>query len=198
MKKFLSIGAAATLLLLSTTATFADSQSGTGNGTQVNLTAGSLVLNADGVTSNFPDTQLTGVQQTAYANMAGFTVTDGRGSGAGWKLTIAASQFTDSSSHKFPEGSLSVKSPSITCNGTVAAGDCSNSSITPAFSTATGIDSALGTEVTVADATADSGLGKYNVSLGSFGTGNMKLIIPGNAYANAYSSTVTITLYDAP
>lgn len=125
---------------------------------------------------------LDGTDQTAsYSPVLG--VVDARGTGAGWNLTISATDFSDGSGHTLAPGTV-----------TAAAQAChSGSSCTAA--TSSGITYPLtitGTAAKFFNAATSTGLGKVDV------TPTIQVAIPGNAYAGTYTSTVTLAAATGP
>ena len=151
------------------------------------LTATATVTGTAGVSLNLPSnpsisSTLDGTDQTAsYSPVLGLV--DARGTGAGWNLTISATNFSDGSGHTLAPGTV-----------TGAAQAChSGSSCTAA--TSSGITYPLtitGTAAKFFNAALNTGLGKVDV------TPTIQVSIPGNAYAGTYTSTVTLAAATGP
>jgi hypothetical protein len=151
------------------------------------LTATATLTGTAGVSMNLPSnpsisSTLDGTDQTAsYSPVLG--VVDARGTGAGWNLTISATDFSDGSGHTLAPGTV-----------TAAAQAChSGSSCTAA--TSSGITYPLtisGTAAKFFNAAVSTGLGKVDV------TPTIQVAIPGNAYAGTYTSTVTLAAATGP
>ena len=125
---------------------------------------------------------LDGADQTAtYAPILG--VIDARGSGAGWNITVAATTFSDGSGHTLAPGTVS--SVSAACH---AASTCT----TPTSSGITYPLTISGTAAKFFNAATSTGLGKVDV------TPSIDVLIPGNAFAGTYTSTVTIAAATGP
>src|SRR2546421_4334030 len=106
----------------STIAAFADSSTGA----TVAVTGGSLSETGPSTVSATPVT-LNGSDQTTTYSM-GLTVTDPRGSGGGWNLTITSTMFT-SGSNKLSTTASSINAvPSLTC---FAGSSCPNPDHSP-------------------------------------------------------------------
>jgi hypothetical protein len=149
------------------------------------LTATATVTGTSGVSLNLPanpslSSTLDGSDQTvSYAPALG--VVDARGSGAGWNLTISATDFT-SGSHTLPAGVLNS-----------AAQACHIGSSCTAATNAISLPLTLGTTAAkFFNAAASSGLGKVDV------TPTVNVTVPGNAYAGTYTSTVTVAAVAGP
>ena len=151
------------------------------------LTATATVTGTAGISLNLPSnpsisSTLDGTDQTAtYAPVLG--VVDARGTGAGWNLTVAATNFSDGSGHTLAPGTIT---------GVTAACKAGNSCTA---ATSSGITYPLtvgGTSAKFFNAAANTGLGKIDV------TPTFSVSIPGNAYAGTYTSTVTLASVSGP
>jgi len=125
---------------------------------------------------------LDGTDQTAtYAPILG--VIDARGSGFGWNLTVAATTFSDGSGHTLAPGTVSSVTSACHAGNTCTA------------ATSSGITYPLtigGTALKFFNAAVNTGLGKVDV------TPSIDVLIPGNAFAGTYTSTVTIAAATGP
>lgn len=162
--------------------------------TQVTVTAGALTYTTPFSAGNFPNTALTGLQQTVRASVNPWTVTDARGSLLnGWNVTIAASRFTDTvdNTKQLPTGSLSlVNTPTV-------ATTAGNTSLPPAnVPLASAIDG--GTTQKMTTAAVGQGLGEWTFTPGNAAGGDLLLTIPPNAQPGTYVSTITTTLATGP
>ena len=151
------------------------------------LTATATVTGTAGISLNLPSSPsvsstLDGTDQTAsYSPVLG--VVDARGTGAGWNLTISATDFSDGAGHTLLPGTV-----------TAAAQACHSGSSCSA-ATSSGISYPLtitGTAAKLFNAAANTGLGKVDV------TPTIQVAIPGNAYAGTYTSTVTLAAATGP
>ena len=175
-QRILLIGIVAAVALVAATAALAGT-----------LTATATVTGTSGVSLNLPasssvSTTLDGSDQNvSYAPVLG--VVDARGSGAGWNLTISATDFSDGSGHTLAPGTVTAVSQA--CH--------SGSSCTAASSSGIGYPLTIsGTAAKVFNAAANSGLGKVDV------TPTVQVAIPGNAYAGTYTSTLTLAAATGP
>jgi hypothetical protein len=172
IKRLITITAVAVVATMAITASaFALGVTGTITGT-----AG-LGLN-QGTAPSFTDT-LSGADQTVtYA--PGLTVTDARGTGAGWHLTVSATSLTDGT-HNLAQ---SVSAVSQACAG---GSTCSlpTSSVTLPVAVGTSANSFY-------SAASGAGLGTVSVNP------TVSVAIPGNSYAGSYSSTVTFAAVAGP
>ena len=117
--------------------------------------------------------------------MGTFTVTDSRGAGVGWNVTVQASQFT-SGGHTLALNSVSMPQPSVT------KGTPQSTGLPTIMSGPYTIDSA--SAIKMASAAADgSGEGSY-----IFTPGLLTLSVPANTYAGTYTSTVTVSVISGP
>jgi hypothetical protein len=109
-------------------------------------------------------------------------VNDARGTGAGWNLTIAATDFSDLSGHSLAPGTVSaVTSTCQVGNTCTAPGNLLSYPLTLG-----------GTASKFFNADAATGLGSVTV------TPTMSVTIPGNAYAGPYTSTVSLAAVSGP
>ena len=135
------------------------------------------------------------------ATAAAFAVTDTRGTGAGWHVTVQSSQFTgtyDSDTKTLPTNGYLylqvVGTPSLDFGGP-------RPTIDPEIDGAlesVKIDNGAVEIASAADTSGDAeiegqGMGKY-----TFQATNYHLTIPAGAFATTYTSTVTVTLVTGP
>jgi hypothetical protein len=151
------------------------------------LTATATVSGTAGTSLTLPtgpsltDT-LDGTDQTvSYAPV--LSIVDARGSGAGWNLTISATTFSDGFGHTLAPGQVS--SVAAACNAGNSCTAASSSGITYPLTIG-------GTASKFFNAAVNSGLGKIDV------TPAVDVVIPGNAYAGTYTSTVTLAAATGP
>lgn len=145
------------------------------------LTAGPLSV-TPAPAGDFASRGITGVAQTTTATLDAFSVSDPRGTGAGWYVTAHATRFTGAALRQLATGSLSMSAPGVTPLG--------SSSPTVALGPYT-IDG--GSPVSIAAAAAGAGMGTY-----LFAATTLTLALPADVYAGAYASTITISVVSAP
>jgi hypothetical protein len=140
--------------------------------------------------SNFAPVTLDGTTKTTTATMDNFSVTDDRGTGEGWTVTVSATQFREwdgiayvAGGRTLPTGSLSMPAPTVAAVAT----ESPSPSITPGPYV---ID---GSSIKIASAAADTGMGTYN-----FTQGSLTLTIPASSYAATYRSELTVSLSSGP
>jgi hypothetical protein len=155
--------------------------------TSVVLSAGTLTITTPSV-ANFGGLTLNGAAQTTTAALGTFTVTDARGSGIGWNVTVQATQFT-AGSHTLAMNSISMPAP------TVAKADATSGNVPTIATGPYLIDNATAVKISSAavDATTGNGMGSY-----TYTPGNLTLSVPANAYAGTYTSTVTVSVVTGP
>jgi hypothetical protein len=125
---------------------------------------------------------LDGTDQTVTYSPV-LNVIDSRGTGAGWNLTVSATNFSDGSGHTLAPGTIT--GASAVCK---AGNSCT-------AATSSGITYPLtvnGTAAKLFNAALNTGLGKIDV------TPTFAVSIPGNAYAGTYTSTVTLASVSGP
>lgn len=145
------------------------------------VTGGSLSI-TNPLAADFDAKNITGVDQTTTAALDAFSVSDLTGTGAGWHVTAQAVTFTGVS-HSLAPSSLTLTAP------TVASPDTTS----PDPTIAAGPYTIDGSAVQIASAALNTGMGKYD-----FGATTLTLSLPADVFADAYTSTVTISVVSAP
>jgi len=131
---------------------------------------------------------LNGRTQSTFANVNSFTVEDPTGTGAGWRVTMKATPFTNAAGDTLPTGSLSVTAPSV---AKIDAGSSDLTTITPSGGT---LDTDLGT--VILNAAGGGGMGSYTVAFGADAL-NLNLL-PKYVKSGTYNSTITVTIQSGP
>ncbi len=148
------------------------------------LTAGSLSNTAP--TLGSVDATLTGLTQTVNTTVGSWSVTDATGSNAGYSVTVAASAPTVSgTAHTIGTGSSITLTPS-----TATAASLNPASTGPVAESAQVLST---TAATIDNAAATTGQGESDFAADSGSTKSLAVVIPGDASAGAYSSTLTFT-----
>jgi hypothetical protein len=165
--------------------------------TSVALSGGSLSFTTAPMADDFASTILTGATQTVTAGFNDWRVKDARGSGAGWNVTMQASQFSDGQAtpKTLPAGSLKLKTP------VVSAVDPLNLAVAPIVSLTPTPPWTLdgGSSVKVVSAAAGTGEGEWNFDHANLAASkDLELKVPADASATTYSSTITSTLSTGP
>lgn len=150
--------------------------------TTATVTGGSLSI-TNPLAANFESRVVTGVAQTTPAALDAFSVSDLRGSGAGWNVTAQASPFTGVTLKTLAAGSLTMSQPTVASPDTESADP----------SIVVGPYTIDGAAVKISSAALNAGMGTYN-----FSTTTMTLALPADVYADVYASTVTISVVSAP
>jgi len=133
---------------------------------------------------NFASRSVIGIAQTTTAVLEAFSVSDPRGSGAGWRVTAHATRFTGPALRELAYGSLSMSAPMVAPSGTES----------PSPTVAAGpyiIDDSA--PVSIARAAVNEGMGTY-----LFAATTLTLALPADVYADAYASTITISVVSGP
>lgn len=167
--------------------------------TDVTVTGGSLGITVDPTVGNFTAVTLDGTAKTTTASFDGFEVNDARGTGAGWNVTVQATQFAEWDSalnagaggyvtggKTLAQNSLSLAAPTVAADGTTSAAP----SITAGPHN---VDAA--SAVKIASAATNAGMGKYDFTQA---TTPLTLSIPTSAYAKTYRSTLTVSTVTGP
>jgi len=144
------------------------------------LSAGSLTNTAPAITAF--STALTGVNQTVNTAVGAWNVNDARGSNVGYNITVAATAPTVGGS-----APAAGTGGSLTMTSTTATAAAGNPAATGPVTSAAQLLSP--TAATIAKAAATTGQGQWNFPT----AGNLAVVIPGDASAGAYSSTLTYT-----
>jgi putative surface cell wall-binding protein len=148
--------------------------------------AGSLAL-SNGTTATLSDT-LDGTDQTVSYTVP-LTLTDARGSGAGWNLTLTSTTFTDGASHTLSTSASTIASVAMAC---VAGGSRTNATNAIAYPVTIPAAATAPAAVKVFNSAANSGLGRFTI------TPTVNVAIPGNSYAGSYTSTLTVAAVSGP
>ncbi len=146
----------------------------------VTVQAGALTNTAQNVA--FGNVALTGADQTVNAAAAVWQAKDARGTGDGWNVTVASTNFTgagtiDVSSFKMRQPQAAI----VTVGGNTAPN-----------SLVTSFQSLGGTPLKVLQATGGSGMGTYDY------TPDFQLTVPASAPAGAYTANVTVSINSGP
>jgi len=158
----------------------------------VTPTAGPLSVTGAYVPA-FPALQLSGTEQTLSVPLSDVTVEDLRGTGAGWRVQVAASQLAEvdpqtgeylPGGKTLPRGSLQIAPLEIVSPGAVSPG--------PALMPGPAILDD-GAPVVVARAAVGAGMGRF-----TFGPTVLTLSVPPDAYARPYRTDVTVSIISGP
>lgn len=163
---------------------------GTASAENVVITGGLLAMSSPTV-GNFAGVTLDGTNKTTTAAATTFIVTDPTGTGAGWHVTAAATQFCSgivalgacTTGRSLANGSLSHGAPAAEIAG-------AGSNTTALTRSAAVVDGSSGTIVSAA---LNTGMGTYTV-----GASTLTLSVPASAYAGTYVSTLTYTVASTP
>jgi hypothetical protein len=148
--------------------------------------AGSLAL-SNGTTASLSDT-LDGTDQTVSYTVP-LTVTDARGSGAGWNLTLTSTTFSDGAGHSLSTSASTVASVAMSCN---AGGSCTNPTNAISYPVTVPAAATAPAAVKVFNSAANTGMGKFTI------TPTINVAIPGNSYSGSYTSTLTVAAVSGP
>jgi hypothetical protein len=148
--------------------------------------AGSLGL-THGATASVSST-LDGTDQTATYTVP-LSITDARGSGAGWNSTITSTTFNDGAGHTLSTTASSITGVTSSC---VSGGTCTNPTNSITYALTVPAAASAPAAVKFFNAAANTGMGRFTV------TPSIAVSIPGNSYAGSYNSTVTVALVSGP
>lgn len=155
------------------------------NGT---VAAGSLTLTTTAAPS-FGVT-LDGTDQTAAYTLPA-TVTDARGGNAGWNLTVTSTQFSTGGA---TPSTLPANASTITAvsNACVTGATCTNPTNAISYPVALPAGATAPPAVKYFNAAVGTGKGKFT------NTPTIGVLVPANADAGSYTSTVTISAVSGP
>jgi WxL domain surface cell wall-binding len=155
--------------------------------THVVFTAGPSLQITDPTVGDFGGIRLDGAAKQATAAMTSVRVTDPRGTGKGWHVTVQASQFTDRATRNtLPLGSLYMAAPNVAQHDWT-------SSAPPALQDGSYfIDH--GSAVQIASAAVGDGMGSYDFTPSA----GLTLCVGADARPGAYVSTVTLSVVSGP
>ncbi|ETA73536.1 WxL domain-containing protein [Ligilactobacillus equi] len=172
--------------------------------------SGSLTMSASFDTTSPEAQTLTGTSNLQFTTGGGkITITDARGTGAGYKLSVSATPLSFENTQKISAASTyssSISSISANIKGVVNASAANDDSTSmgekpTVVESIANFVSLTGTGATIATANntqqgADNtqqGMGSFVITLPTY-----TFTIPAKAYAGTYSSTITYTLSDSP
>jgi hypothetical protein len=147
--------------------------------------AGSLSL-SNGATATISDT-LDGTDQIVNYSLP-LTMSDARGTGTGWNLTVTSTTF-NTGTHTLTTGASSIASVASAC---VGGGTCTNATNAITYPLTIPAGSTAPTAVKLFNAAATTGLGRFTI------TPSINVSIPGNSFAGSYASTLTIAAVSGP
>lgn len=149
------------------------------------ISGGTLEV-TDLIIADFTPVTLDGTTQTTAAVVSDTTLTDSTGTGAGWNISLTASAFTNVGLDVLSLGSLELGTVSI------AVQEIGSTDITNIVISQGNIDTVSG--VNILSAPLDEGMGTYTVSM----TPMTLTLLPKEAMAGTYTSTVTVALVSGP
>ena len=161
----------------------------------VALTGGSLSVSPANVTLSGVTLDGSDKVATSAAASNNWTATDATGTGAGWNLTIVATDFSDGGT---PTRTLDISSADqefkiqlLDSNISVTAGNTKPTSLVSAL---TAIPESPAAALKFASAALNTGMGSYAINP------NFELEIPAETYVGtgSYSSTITISIVSGP
>lgn len=163
--------------------------------TNVTVSASNLTLGTIAI-ADFTGVTLDGTVNSTTTTMTAFDVNDSRGTGAGWNVTIGATEFAEWNGTAYVTGGKTIgTSRTSMTTATVAKADATSSTAPTMTAGAYTLDA--GSAVKIASAAADgTGMGSYTITPG--GSNGVSLTVDADTYAKAYRSDVTVTLATGP
>lgn len=146
---------------------------------KVDVSGGALTLSNPTV-ATLSAASLEGSQNVSRGKLGSIEIVDNRGTGSGWTVTLAVSDFSCcNGGFTIPASNLTITPASITTIAGSATGLTAGSVYT--FKSSSDI-------ATILSANSTAGMGSYSINP------DISLIIPANAYAGTYSATLTLTI----
>ncbi len=181
-KKIFTFALVLTLLAVSAVAVAAETGTVTITGGTLSVTAADVSLS--GVTLDGTDKTA-----TSASGSNSWSATDARGTGVGWNLTIAATDFSDGGSYTIDiaQADSEFKIQLLDANVTVTAGNTKPTSQVTALTAIPDTGSLKFLSAAVGD-----GMGSYAIAP------NFELEVPAETYAATYTSTITISAVSGP
>lgn len=146
----------------------------------VTVQGGNLTNTAQDIA--FGTIALSGADQTVEAIQQTWQAKDARGTGAGWNVTVSATDFTGAGTIGVAAFKLRQQQSNIT---TVAGNTAPNSLVTT-------FQSLAATPLKVLQAAASTGMGTYNYMP------DFQLTVPSSAAAGSYTANVTVSINSGP
>lgn len=157
---------------------------------QVAVSGGVLQVEAPAV-NDFALITLDGDAQVAEAALAPFAVTDARGTGQGWSLSLQATPFREWDGDGYVMGGAMLPAGSLTLPGFSVVPSENQS---PGPHVVTGAITLDAGSVTVATAAVATGMGRYAFSPAAL----LQVALPGDAFARTYRSDLLLSVSSGP
>jgi hypothetical protein len=147
-----------------------------------------------------------GLDQNAVDSLSSdqqLTVDDTTGTGAGWRITVSATTFTDGTNTLPNTGRLSITGSTSSLTSATPSVACGGSCILPTDTTTYPVTittaASSPTAYTIYDASAGSGIGQITIG-GSAAAHPIGwwVTVPASADAGTYTSTIIVTLVTGP
>ncbi len=185
MLKKITLAAAAVVTALAATA--AASAATSANVTATATVNGQAALSLSTSATPALTDLLDGSDQTASYTIP-LSITDARGSGAGWNATITSTTFT-SGSNTLATNASAIASIATAC---VAGGTCTTPTNGLSYPLTIPAAATAPAAVKFFNSAVNTGMGRFTI------TPTINVAIPGNSYAGNYSSTVTVAIVSGP
>ena len=127
---------------------------------------------------------LSGIAQTATCTTSAWTIKDPTGTGAGYRLQISATNFSDGAGHTIP-----VSGFKLTLADTAITTTAGNTKPASAMASATPLST---TAQNVLSAAVNTGIGTYNA------TPTFSIDVPPDTFSGSYVSTISATMVAGP
>ena len=150
---------------------------------------------------NFNSVTMNGTPQLTSASIAPFTVIDDSGTGAGWSVTLTVPNFTDAGGDVVAAAGAQMNAPVVAAGtadsplGGVWSNDVGDFTTAKKIVEADPADTTHngGAPLATDGVTKVAGMGTYLIS-----PQILKLVVPANSTAGAYSTTATLAITNTP
>lgn len=164
----------------------------------VTVAPGALTIVSNGASVTFPALTLDGTDKPPLAATVApvFTLTDATGTGAGWNVTVASTDFVHNDTPSVPGASIAVSNFTYAPTSGTITRVSGQGVTTPGGPAETGVaTTALGTPLKSVVAEPNFGRGRYTWSPAA---GNFALTVPPETIAGGYTATMTFTISSGP
>lgn len=164
----------------------------------VTVAPGPLTIVSNGASVAFPNLTLDGTEKPPIVATAApqFTLTDATGTGAGWNVTVASTDFVHNTTPAASGGTIANTNFTYTPTGGTITRVTGQAVTTPGGPAETGVAAApLSTPLKSVVALPNFGRGRYTWAPAA---GSFALTVPPDTLAGDYTATMTFTISSGP